>query len=133
MPDLPPEKKARQQIDAMLVESGWVVQDYKAFNPAAARGIALREVPLTSGGYSIFIGPTLKVHAHGQPVRFSCLPRCHPGFFLSENPRPNATRNTSASRTSIALAIRATVRRLGFCLPLSSSAPETGLLAELLP
>src|SRR5580765_5174890 len=44
-----PEEKARQAIDAMLVASGWVVQDYKAFNPAAGRGIALREVPLKSG------------------------------------------------------------------------------------
>ncbi len=33
----------------MLVASGWAVQDYKAFNPSAARGIALREVPLKSG------------------------------------------------------------------------------------
>jgi type I restriction enzyme R subunit len=49
MPELPPEQQARQQIDAMLIESGWVVQNYKAFNPSAARGIALREVPLTSG------------------------------------------------------------------------------------
>jgi len=44
-----PEEKARQQIDAMLTASGWVVQNYKAFNPSAARGIALREVPLKSG------------------------------------------------------------------------------------
>ena len=44
-----PEQQARQQIDAMLVASGWIVQDYKAFNPSAARGIALREVPLKSG------------------------------------------------------------------------------------
>ena len=44
-----PEEKAREQIDAMLAASGWVVQDYKAFNPAAAQGIALREVPLKSG------------------------------------------------------------------------------------
>src|ERR1035437_7672458 len=44
-----PEQQARQQIDAMLTASGWIVQDYKAFNPSAARGIALREVPLKSG------------------------------------------------------------------------------------
>lgn len=44
-----PEEKARQQIDAMLLASGWVVQDYKAFNPSAGRGVALREVPLKSG------------------------------------------------------------------------------------
>ena len=36
-----PEAKAREKIDDALVASGWVVQDYKAFNPSAARGIAL--------------------------------------------------------------------------------------------
>src|SRR4029077_19372978 len=44
-----PEQLARQQIDAQLVACGWVVQDYKKFNPSAGRGIALREVPLKSG------------------------------------------------------------------------------------
>lgn len=33
-----PEQQARQQIDAQLVAAGWVVQDYKAFNPSAGRG-----------------------------------------------------------------------------------------------
>jgi type I restriction enzyme R subunit len=44
-----PEQKARQQIDAQLVACGWLVQDYKKFNPSAGRGIALREAPLKSG------------------------------------------------------------------------------------
>ena len=44
-----PEQKARQQIDAMLVASGWVIQNYKSLNLSAGRGIALREVPLKSG------------------------------------------------------------------------------------
>ena len=30
-----PEEKARQQIDAQLTTAGWIVQDYKAFNPSA--------------------------------------------------------------------------------------------------
>ena len=38
----------------MLVAAGWVVQDYKAFNPSAGRGIALREVPLKSGTCDYF-------------------------------------------------------------------------------
>jgi type I restriction enzyme R subunit len=49
MADLTPEQRARQQIDAQLVACGWVVQDYKQFNPSAGRGIALREAPLKSG------------------------------------------------------------------------------------
>jgi type I restriction enzyme R subunit len=44
-----PEQKARLQIDAQLAACGWVVQDYKQFNPSAGRGIALREAPLKSG------------------------------------------------------------------------------------
>ena len=49
MPDLTPEQKARQAIDALLGAAGWAVQDYKAFDPTVGRGIALREVPLQSG------------------------------------------------------------------------------------
>jgi len=44
-----PEKLARRQIDAQLAACGWIVQDYKQFNPSAGRGIALREAPLKSG------------------------------------------------------------------------------------
>ena len=33
----------------MLTASGWVIQDYKAYNPSAARGIAWREAPLAVG------------------------------------------------------------------------------------
>jgi type I restriction enzyme, R subunit len=44
-----PEQNARLQIDAQLAACGWVVQDYKQFNPSAGRGIALREAPLKSG------------------------------------------------------------------------------------
>jgi type I restriction enzyme R subunit len=44
-----PEQKAREQIDKLLRACGWEMQDYRAFNPSAARGIALREVPLSSG------------------------------------------------------------------------------------
>jgi type I restriction enzyme R subunit len=44
-----PEQKARQQIDAQLSACGWVVQDFKAVDFSAGRGIALREVPLKTG------------------------------------------------------------------------------------
>ncbi|MGA9450907.1 MAG: type I restriction-modification enzyme R subunit C-terminal domain-containing protein [Verrucomicrobiia bacterium] len=44
-----PEQQARQQIDAQLLASGWLVQDYKALNLSAGPGIAAREVPLTTG------------------------------------------------------------------------------------
>ena len=48
MPDTP-EQRARHQIDAQLAACGWVVQDYKSVDFSAGRGIALREVPLTTG------------------------------------------------------------------------------------
>lgn len=44
-----PEQQAREQIDTMLLASGWAVQDFKAVDFSAGRGIALREVPLTTG------------------------------------------------------------------------------------
>ena len=49
MPDLNPEQVARQQIDAQLVACGWLVQDYRAVDFSAGRGIAIREVPLKTG------------------------------------------------------------------------------------
>ncbi|HYG77128.1 MAG TPA: DEAD/DEAH box helicase family protein, partial [Planctomycetota bacterium] len=44
-----PEQLARIKIDAQLTACGWLVQDYKAVDFSAGRGIALREVPLESG------------------------------------------------------------------------------------
>jgi type I restriction enzyme R subunit len=49
MPDLAPEKRARQQIDAQLTACGWLVQDSSAADFSAGRGIALREVRLKTG------------------------------------------------------------------------------------
>ena len=48
-PYINPEQSARQQIDAQLSACGWVVQDFKAVDFSAGRGIALREAPLKSG------------------------------------------------------------------------------------
>ncbi len=44
-----PEERSRQQIDALLTAAGWVVQDYAQFNLGAARGVAIREFPLSTG------------------------------------------------------------------------------------
>jgi type I restriction enzyme, R subunit len=44
-----PEKLARENIDALLTKCGWLLQDYKQLDLSAARGIALREVPLKRG------------------------------------------------------------------------------------
>ena len=47
--NLTPEQKARQNIDRMLVQAGWVVQDYKKIDFKAGQGIAVREYPTDSG------------------------------------------------------------------------------------
>jgi len=44
-----PEQKARQRIDALLTQTGWVVQDYADLNLYAGTGLACREFPLKSG------------------------------------------------------------------------------------
>ena len=43
-----PEARARMQIDRMLAEAGWAVQDYSRANLSAARGVAVREFILRS-------------------------------------------------------------------------------------
>ncbi|MGA7743102.1 MAG: hypothetical protein WBP56_02355 [Polyangia bacterium] len=44
-----PEEIAREDIDAQLVSSGWVVQDMAELNLAAACGVAVREYPMAKG------------------------------------------------------------------------------------
>lgn len=44
-----PEQAARQEIDRLLTQAGWAVQDFKAADVHAARGVALREFELTAG------------------------------------------------------------------------------------
>jgi type I restriction enzyme R subunit len=47
---LTPEARARREnIDRLLREAGWVVQEFKKMNPGAARGVAVREFPTPSG------------------------------------------------------------------------------------
>ncbi len=52
-----PEQQSRQKIDKKLIQAGWIVQDYKSFNPSAGFGIAVREYPVESGkvDYLLFI------------------------------------------------------------------------------
>ena len=44
-----PEDIARERIDQRLRQAGWLVQDIKALNPAAGRGVAVREYPTDTG------------------------------------------------------------------------------------
>jgi len=57
-----PEAAARVNIDKMLMDAGYVIQDMSGFNRAAAPGVAVREYPTRSGpvDYLLFVG--------GKPV-----------------------------------------------------------------
>jgi type I restriction enzyme R subunit len=48
MPETP-EQKARREIDAQLLASGWIVQDRADVDLTAGRGIAVREFPMKPG------------------------------------------------------------------------------------
>ena len=52
-----PEAKAREHIDAKLAQAGWVLQDLKALNLAAAFGVVVREYPTDTGpaDYVLFV------------------------------------------------------------------------------
>ncbi|MEK0449394.1 MAG: hypothetical protein RL088_1662 [Verrucomicrobiota bacterium] len=56
-PNQNPEQAARDRIDVMLLESGWVVQDKKKIDFNAGTGIAVREYPTDTGpaDYVLFI------------------------------------------------------------------------------
>ena len=49
MPPESPEHKARREIDAKLVASGWLVQNREEMDLTAGRAIAVREFPMKSG------------------------------------------------------------------------------------
>nr|BBH92751.1 type III restriction endonuclease subunit R [Thermogemmatispora argillosa] len=54
---LTPEQQARQQIDELLRQAGWAVQERATLNLGAARGVALCEAPLKGGeaDYLLFV------------------------------------------------------------------------------
>ena len=53
-----PEEQAREKIDALLSNAGWVLQDKAAFNRNAGEGVAVREFVLPNGecDYLLFVG-----------------------------------------------------------------------------
>ena len=53
-----PEDAARKEIDRMLEEAGWAVQDREELNLSAAQGVAVRYFPLEGGqeaDYVLFV------------------------------------------------------------------------------
>jgi type I restriction enzyme, R subunit len=72
-----PEELARENIDAKLGESGWIVQSRDEANVGAGRGVLIREFPLTGGhgeaDYLMFVDAkpvgALEAKPEGQTLR----------------------------------------------------------------
>jgi type I restriction enzyme, R subunit len=69
-----PEELARQNIDRLLAEAGWVVQDRNAVNLQAGRGVAVTELSFTTGepDYTLFVDGkvigTVEAKPEGYPL-----------------------------------------------------------------
>ena len=62
-----PEAKAREKIDALLAQAGWLVQDREDMNLTASDGIAVREFKLEKGhGYVDYL-----LFVDGKPLASS--------------------------------------------------------------
>ena len=74
---LTPEAKARVEIDAKLMAAGWAVQDARAVNLSAAKGVAVREFVMKSphgrADYLLFVDGqavgAIEAKKEGQPLR----------------------------------------------------------------
>ena len=55
--NLTPEQQARHEIDGMLTEAGWVIQNMDQLNPAKGLGVAVREFKTETGpaDYMLFV------------------------------------------------------------------------------
>src|SRR5512138_830673 len=70
-----PESKARDKIDALLQEAGWMVQDRDDMNLTAGDAIAVREFKLERGhgyvDYLLFVDGTAHGVVEAKPVGYS--------------------------------------------------------------
>ena len=53
MTSITPEQRARVNIDRLLEQAGWAVQNMAALNVSAARGVAAREFPTAGLGMAL--------------------------------------------------------------------------------
>src|SRR5439155_1587799 len=70
-----PEAKAREKIDALLAEAGWLVQDREDLNLTAGDGIAVREFKLEKGhgyvDYLLFVDGNALGVVEAKPAGYS--------------------------------------------------------------
>jgi len=69
-----PEEMTRQQIDLLLQQSGWIVQDRPQINLAAGPGVAVREAVLKTGEADYLISLQRSVVAMYSLLSFASLP-----------------------------------------------------------
>ncbi len=50
-----PEQQARETIDKLLAQAGWLVCDASQVNIHATRGVAIREFPLPAHGFADYL------------------------------------------------------------------------------
>jgi type I restriction enzyme, R subunit len=70
-----PEAKARDKIDALLVQAGWLVQDREDMNLTASASIAVREFKLEKGhgyvDYLLFVDGSAVGVVEAKPAGYS--------------------------------------------------------------
>jgi type I restriction enzyme R subunit len=70
-----PEAKAREKIDALLAQSGWLVQDREDMNLTASDGVAVREFTLEKGhgfvDYLLFVDGNALGVVEAKPAGYS--------------------------------------------------------------
>ena len=73
-PDMTPEEKARELIDAQLTASGWAVQTKDKINLSAARGVAICELSFATGepDYTLFVDGKAIGTTEGRSGRPPC-------------------------------------------------------------
>jgi type I site-specific restriction endonuclease len=88
-----PEQRARQQIDLLLQQCGWIVQHRSETNLAAGPGVAIREALLKTGeaDYLLFAGgkaiATVEVKPEGYSLPHTFDPKSiHTATGLSRIP-----------------------------------------------
>lgn len=74
-----PEQIARDKIDALLKQSGWLVQEFRAMNLSAAKGIAVKE-------YRTEVGPAdFVLFINGDPIGVIEAKRKEEGSHMSDH------------------------------------------------
>ena len=68
-----PEERARQQIDTLLVQCGWIIQNRSEVNLSAGIGVAIREARLETGeaDYLLFAGGKAIATVEAKPEGYT--------------------------------------------------------------